>query len=226
MTLNLLIVGASSGIGAAAAIHLDKQGHRLWTASRRPSAVGDWIEADISTDAGIDAIGDRIAATRLDALLFLGGTWESGAFTEAYDFHASSRAEGRNVLAVNLMAPILLVQALAPALDRADNPLIVLIGALLNCDGGASPEVANTASKFGLRGAAGALRRSLPRVGVTLVNPANVATPEVEADIREGRFGDQVPIPMADVLATLDYVLGRTSATTIAQIDLAQRHPG
>lgn len=226
MTLNLLIVGASSGIGAAAAAHLRDLGHRLWTASRRPSQTGDWIKADVATDTGIDAIQARVGNVRLDALLFLAGAWERGAFTDAYGFWASPRDEARDVLAVNLMAPILLAQALAPALARSDNPRIVLIGSLSGRDGQASPEVANTASKFGLRGAAQALRLSLPTVGVTVVNPGNVATAEVEADVREGRFRDQTPIPMADVLATLEFVLGRSPATTVAEIDLAQRHPG
>lgn len=225
MTLSLLIVGASSGIGTAAARHFAWQGHRLWAASRRPAAAGDWIAADVATDGGIDAIRDGIGRERLDALLYLGGTWEKGAFTAAYDFGASGRDEARNVIAVNLTAPILLAQALAPALARSDNPRIVLIGALSGREGGASPEVANTASKFGLRGAAAALRLSLPHVGVTVVNPGNVATAEVEADILEGRFDAQEPIPMDDLLATLDYILAMSSATTVAEVDLAQRRP-
>lgn len=225
MTLNLLILGASSGIGAAAACHLAWQGHRVWTASRRPSEVGEWIPADVTTDAGIDAIRDAVGAERLDALLYLGGSWEAGAFTEAYDFAASDRDETRNVIAVNLTAPILPAQALAPALSRSDNPRIVLIGSLSGREGGASREVFNTASKFGLRSAAEALRLSLPRVGVTVVNPGNVATEEAEADIREGRFGDQIPIPMAGRLATLDFLLARLVAASVAEIDLAQRQP-
>jgi len=226
MTLDLLIVGASSGIGAAAATHLAAQGHRLWTASRRPSEIGEWIEADVATDAGLDAICKRLGRSKLDAMLFLGGTWERGAFTDAYRFAASTRAECRNVLAVNLTAPILLAQCLEPALARSDNPRIVLMGSLSGRDGGVSPEVANTASKFGLRGAARALSQSFPKIGVTVINPDNVATDEVEADIREGRFRDQDPIPMADLLAALDYVIACSAATTVAEIDLAQRRPG
>lgn len=224
MTLHLLIVGATGGIGAGAARHLAARGHRLWTVSRRPAETGEWIEADVATDAGLDAVRDRIGSRRLDAILYLGGTWESGAFTDAYRFAASSRDEARSVLAVNLTAPILLAQALAPALSRSDDPRILLIGALSGRDGGASPEVANTASKFGLRGAAQALRLSLPGVGVTVLNPGNIATDEVEADIEEGRFSPQVPIPMSDVLATIDYVLACSPATTVAEIDLVQRH--
>lgn len=220
-----LIVGGSRGIGAAAAGHLAAQGHDVLAVSRGPAFAGTWVRADVTTDAGIAAILAAVGGTALDAFLYLGGTWEEGAFTDAYRFDASPPDETRRVLAVNLVAPILLAQALAPALRRAPNPRIVLMGALSSRDAAATPEVANTASKFGLRGAAQALMQALPGIGVTIINPGNVATPEVEADIAEGRFGPQVPIPMADLLSALDFVLSCSAATTVAEIDLHQRHP-
>ena len=221
-----LIVGGSRGIGAAAAAHLVAQGHDVLAVSRGPAVAGTWVQADVTTDAGIAAIVAAVGDRAIDALLYLGGTWEEGAFTDAFRFDASPPEETRRVIAVNLVAPILLAQALAPALRRAPNPRILLMGALTSRDNAASPEVANTASKFGLRGAAQALTQALPGVGVTVVNPGNVATPEVEADIAEGRFGPQVPIPMADLLSTLDFVLSCSAATTVAEIDLHQRQPG
>ncbi len=224
-SLQVLIVGGSRGIGAAAASHLSAAGHHVLAASRGPAAAGHWIGADVTTDAGITAIVAAVGDTALDALLYLGGTWEEGAFTDAFRFEASPPDETRRVLDVNLVAPILLAQALSPALRRAPNPRVVLMGALTSKDNAASPEVANTASKFGLRGAAQALTLALPGVGVTVINPGNVATPEVEADIAEGRFGAQVPIPMADLQSALDFVLSCSAATTVAEIDLHQRHP-
>jgi 3-oxoacyl-[acyl-carrier protein] reductase len=55
--------------------------------------------------------------------------------------------------------------------------------------------VANTASKFGLRGAAQAFKLALRdyKIGVTVINPGNVATEEVATDIEQGRFSHQVP---------------------------------
>jgi NAD(P)-dependent dehydrogenase (short-subunit alcohol dehydrogenase family) len=223
--LRILIVGGSRGIGAAGAVHLAACGHEVLAASRGPAAAGLWISADVATDAGIAAIVAAVGDAHLDALLYLGGTWEEGAFSDAFRFEASPPDETRRVLDVNLVAPILLAQALAPALRRAPNPRVVLMGALSSKDNAATPEVANTASKFGLRGAAQALTLVLPGVGVTVMNPANVATPEVEADIAEGRFGPQVPIPMADLLSALDFVLSCSGATTVAEIDLHQRYP-
>ncbi len=120
------------------------------------------------------------------------------------------------------------MRRLAPVLARATNPRAVFIGSLSGIPGGASLEVANTASKFGLMGMAEALRLSLAGSGiaVTVINPGNVATPEVEADIAEGRFTQQLPIPMADLIAAIDLVLALSPATEIARLDIAQRHPG
>ncbi|MGY6547848.1 MAG: SDR family NAD(P)-dependent oxidoreductase [Roseinatronobacter sp.] len=226
MFRTILIVGASRGIGAAAARHFGPRTRRLIAVSRTPAVAGEWLSADLATDAGLDKVTKAVGDGPLDALLYLGGTWEQGAFTESYRFLASPTQEIRTVIAVNLIAPILLCRTLAPALRRAPNPRIVLIGALSGRDGGATPEVANTASKFGLRGAAQALSLSLHPmgIGVTVINPGNVATPEVECDIAEGRLDAQVPIPVADLLATLDHVLALGPHTVPAEIDLAQKH--
>lgn len=221
-----VVIGGSRGIGAAACRHLTGGGDRVIAVSRTPAVAGRWVKADVATDDGIAAVAEAVGGDTVDALLYLGGTWEEGAFTGAYRFDRSPIAETRSVLAVNLAAPILLAQALAPALARSANPRVVLIGALSGRDNAATVEVANTASKFGLRGAAQALRLALPGVGVTVLSPGNVATDEVVADIAAGRFGPQVPIPMADLLAALDFVLEISAATTVLELDLAQRQPG
>lgn len=224
----MLLIGGSRGLGAAAAQHLAARGTTLLCVSRTPSAVGQWIEADISTDAGVSAVVSAVGPAPLDALMFLGGVWEEGAFTDAYRFEASGDAENRFVLAVNLIAPIELTRRLAPALAKAANPRAVYIGALMGHDGGALPEVANTASKFGLIGAARAMRAALRGAGIgfTVLNPGNVATEEVIGDIQEGRFVDQTPIPMTDFLAALDCVLAMSAASEVAELNLAQRRPG
>lgn len=219
-----VVVGASRGIGAAVARHLEPRVVDLISVARGASVTGRAVRADVATDAGLDAVVAAVGDRPLDALLFMGGTWESGAFTEEYRFLASSRQEARQVIAVNLLAPILLVQALVPALARAEKPRVVIIGALSGRDGAATPEVANTASKFGLRGAAQAMALSLRPmgIGISVIHPGNVATEEVEADIAAGRFGSQVPIPMADLLATVDHVLALSGATVPTEIDLVQ----
>ena len=223
----MLIIGASRGIGAAVAAHLSQRDVELLTVSRSPASVGTWIEADMATSDGIARVIDAVGQRPLDALLYLGGVWEEGAFTDAYDFRASSDAETRFVLGVNLVAPIELTKALVPNLVRTANPRAVFMGSVTGLDNAASAEVANSASKFGLRGAAQAMRLALRGHGIafTVVNPGNVATAEVEADIAEGRFAPQTPIALADVAAAVDCALAMSPASEITEINLGQRRP-
>ena len=155
----------------------------------------------------------------------MGGVWETNAFTAAFDFRSSPDEETRFVLAVNVIAPIELTKALAQNLSMTDNPRAIYIGALTGLDHSASPEVANTASKFGLRGAVQALRLALAqeKIGLTVMNPGNIATEEVISDIEVGRFPQQVPIPMSDVIETVEWVLARSAAVDISEVNLLQK---
>jgi NAD(P)-dependent dehydrogenase (short-subunit alcohol dehydrogenase family) len=71
-------------------------------------------------------------------------------------------------------------------LRQAQNPKIIFMGALSGLDNFPAPEVANSASKFGLRGVVHALREELrkDRIAVTIINPGNIATPEVLDDLK------------------------------------------
>lgn len=220
----MLIVGGSRGIGLAVAEHYHTKVKNLSCVSRTRSNYGRWIEADIATRAGIDRVGAAFENQALDALLFLGGTWEKNAFTADYDFASSSDDEIDQVIAVNLVAPIKLVKRLIFALQKAANPKVILIGSLSGLDHQASREVANSASKFGLRGAAQALQIELRKteIGFTVINPGNVATPEVLNDIASETFSAQVPIPLSDLIAVIDCSLRLSPAAYLPEINLAQ----
>jgi|GEM_PF-772513 len=220
-----VVIGASRGIGLDMARRLADAGAEVLAVSRSPAAAGTWLQADISAPEGIDAVVTAVGDRPLDALLYLGGTWEEDAFTDAFDLARSTDAETRSVLAVNLVAPIELTRRLAPALAASPNPRAVFIGALTAFDNAAGPEAANTASKFGLRGAVQSLRVALrdENIALTLIHPGNVATPEVVDDIAEGRFEDQKPIPLDDLWALLNLVLTLSPDSELAEVSLAQR---
>jgi 3-oxoacyl-[acyl-carrier protein] reductase len=226
MKKTLLVIGASSGIGAETARHFSDHGHRVLAVSRRPAVAGEWIKADVSSPDGIRHLLSELGATPVDALLFMGGVWEQGAFTDAFDFQNSSDLETRHVIAVNLIAPIEIAKGIAANLSRTPNPRAIFLGSLSGLDNQASREVANTASKFGLRGAVQALRLALAdtKIGFTVINPGNLATPEVQADIEDGRFHLQTPIPIRDLLSAVDWVLNLSTETEVGDINLIQKN--
>jgi NAD(P)-dependent dehydrogenase (short-subunit alcohol dehydrogenase family) len=220
-----LIIGASRGIGRAVCEHLLGQGHCVIGVSRSQARCDEWVRADVSTPEGIRTVIDHVGSRRLDGLLFLGGVWEMNAFTGHYSFEASSDAETRLVIAVNLIAPIELSRGLSKNLAASLNPRCIFIGSLSGLDNLASAEVANTASKFGLRGAVQALRLALRghRIGFSVVNPGNVATDEVLSDIAAGRFPEQQPIPLGDLCRTIDWLLDLSPDTEVGEVSLMQR---
>ena len=225
MNRTLAVVGASRGIGKAIAEHFHGKGDRVYAISRSPAPVGAWIQADVSGTEGIEKIKQVLNSQPLDALLFMGGVWEENAFTHEFDLLKSSDEETRFVIGVNLIAPIEVTKALAENLSQAQNPSAIYIGALSGLDHSATKEVANTASKFGLRGAIQALRIALKRerIGFTVINPGNVATEEVMQDIEAGRFSPQTPIPMADVISAIEWILSLSPAVDTGDINLWQK---
>ena len=224
----MVVAGASRGIGLAVADHFAGRGAEILSVSRTRSPHGTWIDADLATPAGIGKVIDAVADRPLDALLYTGGVWERGAFTAAYAFEQSEMAETDWVMAVNLVAPIKLVRGLLPALRRGTNPRVLFVGSLTGLDHAAGREVANSASKFGLRGAAQALQIELSssRIGFTVVNPGNVATPEVMQDIERGDIPPQTPIAMADLIAVIDCALSLSRSSVATEVNLSQLDPG
>lgn len=218
----VVVVGASRGIGAAVAEHIMPSTTELITVSRSSSKFGNWIKADISNKVGIETVTNSVGNSSLDALLYMGGTWETNAFTQDYSFEKCSDQDIENVIAVNLLAPIRLVKSLLPALRKGKNPKIIFMGALSGLDNFPSREVANSASKFGLRGVVHALREELreERIAVTIVNPGNVGTPEVLNDLQQAGQPETDAIPLSDLLSVIDCVMSLSRCSCIKEINL------
>lgn len=219
---NLIVVGASRGVGAAVAEHLNPRTNGLITVSRSPSNFGEWVKADISTKQGIEIVSNAVGDRPLDGLLYMGGTWEEKAFTQEYSFEKCSDEDIENVLLVNLLAPIRLTKSLLPALHKSSNPKIIFMGALSGLDNFPAREVANSASKFGLRGAVYALREELrhDRIAVTVINPGNIGTPEVLSDLKAAGKSEENAIPLQDILQVIDCVLSLSRSTCIKEIQI------
>ena len=220
---NVIIFGASSGIGLAVSEHLVNQCEQIFTVSRRPSKIGKWIKADLTKYEEIQALKNQIGDETVDALLYLGGTWETNAFTPEYDFETCSDEDIENVMNVNLLAPIRVIQQLLPNLKKSNNAKIVIIGAAVGgLNLSKSLEVSNTSSKFGLRGLVFSLRQTLNKdsIGITLINPGNVATEEVLNDLKNEGKDETYAIPLADLFNVIETVMNLSNRANINEIDI------
>ncbi len=225
MNKRILIVGSSSGIGKELVKHFSELNYEVIGISRRESENCIWIEADISTKEGILKISKNLENKHLDGMIFSTGIWEEYGFMKEFKFLKTSRNETQNIMEVNLIAPIEITKAVSKNLSLSKNPRAVYLGALCGVDNLATNQVAYNASKFGLRGAIQSLRIALSEqnIGFTVINPGNVGTEEVLEDIKEGRFDEQIPISMKDIIKSMEFIFSLSSNVEITDINLVQK---
>ncbi len=168
----VLLTGAAGGIGQAMAAQLRAAGAQVLGVGRRAGPPGQtWVQADLTTDGGrADTVA---AAERFEAnvVVHAAGVPGFGALT------ALPPQRLQDIVATNLVAPMLLTQALLPALMTRDRAQIVFVGSALGRIGLPGFSVYG-ASKAGLHGFAEALRRELAdsRVRVQILGPRSTRT--------------------------------------------------
>jgi len=170
----VLVTGATGGLGGAIAAALRDRGARLMLSGRRPDelrALGVELEArTVIADLTVRADLERLAAEALragvDVVVANAALPGSGLLSDL------SAAEIDRMLEVNLRAPIMLAHELSPAMIARGRGHLVFLSSLA---GKATSPASSlySATKFGLRGFALALRQDLSPhgVGVSLVSP-------------------------------------------------------
>lgn len=220
--MNLVIVGASRGLGDAFARGLPEAGDTAYLVSRSEPAslhVQDgvnriWIKADLNKDSASQTVLSGIKDTVLDVVVYNAGIWESKAFSGKYKPEGVFDDETRAIITVNLTAAITVITALLPKLRASSNGKVVLIGSINGLENSGMPELAYNASKFGLRGVAHALREAVrqDRIGVTVINPGSIAWDETTDR-------DDL-IPPADLVALVRCVTALSNRTVVKEMDV------
>jgi short-subunit dehydrogenase len=186
--MRVVIMGASSGIGAATAIAFARAGARLVLGARGREGLEDVArrceEAGGSADFGVVDVTDAAAVERFahEARVLLGGIdlWFSNVGIGVVGkYHEVPIEDHRTVIETNLVGHMNDAHAVLPiflAQGRGIWVNMISVGGFIT-----SPYAAAYAgSKFGLRGFSAALRgevRKYPRIHVCDVYPTFVDTP-------------------------------------------------
>ena len=194
---NVLVTGASSGIGLAACVEAARRGHLVVATMRDPGRAGRLLQAaalagvvgrvavaelDVAWPAErVEAAVARAARAHggLDALVNNAGIAAFGPLESLSD------AAVRRVFEVNLFGPLACIRACAPHMRERGSGTIVNVSSM----SGRVPSPlggAYVASKFALEGASEVLRLELGPFGVrvVLVQPGQYRT-----DIRGRDYG-------------------------------------
>jgi short-subunit dehydrogenase len=229
--LEVLVTGASSGIGAAVAARFAAQGASLTLLGRDRArlersaaraldgaarASVRTVRLDLARPRGLEGALRRLAARlpRLDALVHAAGVFVGGPVLAA-------RRPFHDMLQVNAYAALTVTRALLPALERARGTVV-----FINSAGVLRPPLPLTAqyiaAKHLLSGITEALREELNPRGVRVTNilPARTATPMQESlQALEGRSYDPEvllqPEDVAELIACAVNLPGRAQVVDL-----------
>ncbi|MEO8324263.1 MAG: SDR family oxidoreductase [Nitrospirota bacterium] len=166
MSLNgkhIVITGGAGGIGFLLCQELLEQGAKLTVVDREePSPFpGEFVRGDLSTLEGVAEIAQRLKSKQVDILVNLAGIQYFGPCEE------QSPQQTSLLYAVNLLAPVLLTQALLPQMKTRGDGQIVNIGSTFGSINFAH-FATYSSSKAGLHGFSEALRREVHTDGITV----------------------------------------------------------
>jgi len=226
MPKNILIVGASKGLGKAILQGLSKKGDTIFTISRSHIDTQNLdleakiiqVNQDLTQVENLQGIYKIIQDKAIDVLIYNAGIWETDSFEKVRD------KDIIDIMNVNLTSAILLIKNLLPNLRKSKKAHLILIGSTAGLENVSGDSVAYTASKFGLRGMAGRYREILKKdkVAVTIVNPGGMAT---DIDLNQGVqktqevYGNQ-KIPMQDMVDTIQYITNLSFSTCPIEINI------
>ena len=174
----ILVTGASSGIGAAIAVRLAKDGHHVIGTCRNPKAgaapgIG-MLALDVTSDASVSACVDEFLgqAGGIDVLINNAGYLQSGAIEEVTIEQARAQFE------TNYFGVLRMVRAVLPAMRAQKRGLIAATSSLA----GIIPLPfwgQYNASKFAVEGLMETLRQEMKPFGVrvAMVEPGAIRTP-------------------------------------------------
>lgn len=184
----MLITGASTGIGEATALRLDRAGFRVFAGVRK-EADGEALRAKASdrltvlhpldvTDAGqIAAARDRVEQALGEVEEPFAGLVNNAGVALGGPLESIDLDVLRRQLEINTVAPVAVTQAFVPLLRRSRGRIVNI-----SSIGGLVPQPfigPYVASKFAVEGLSGTMRRELMEWGIDVIAiaPGTISTP-------------------------------------------------
>lgn len=203
----VVITGGAGGIGSALSHALAAQGAIITIVDRVAAPfAAHFIQGDLGSEAGIRAVAEQLAARPVDVLINLAGIQYFG------QAELQSPAHTALTYMVNLLAPVMLSQAVLPGMKARRSGQIVNIGSIFGSINFAY-FTTYSSSKAGLKGFSEALRREVAADGVdvTYIAPRAVKTPLNSGKVMElaARTKMNMDPPERVVARILAAVLGR-----------------
>lgn len=230
-----MITGASTGIGAACALHLDRLGWRVFAGVRR-QADADTLKAQSSprlTPISLDVTDTVSISTAASAVAGavgqagLGGLVNNAGIVVPGPIEFLPLTDLRRQLEINVVGQVAVTQAFLP-LIRAGRGRIVNMGSISGRM--ATPFTgAYAASKFALEALTDALRLELAPWGisVSIVEPGAVATPiwEKSARTAEAMLGSVQPealVLYAEAIEAVKRTAADAAKRAVDPVDVAR----
>ena len=206
-----LVTGASSGIGAATARALAREGYRVAVVARRRDrleAIAEAIRrgggaaldcpADVTDPGAVRAVVAQILERwgHIDVLVNNAGRGLAATL------ETTTEAELRALLELNLVSVLSMTRAVLPGMLARRSGHIVKVGSIVGRRG-LPLRSAYAATKFGLTGLTESLRQEVRRHGihVSLVQPIYTATEFHAVEIRRGESVRGGPVQSAETVA-------------------------
>ncbi len=213
--MNILITGASRGIGLATAKQFDKSGNKLFLVAKAKESFKDnfknavIIAADLTKPEDITKLAREVAGQTESLDVFIGNV---GMFVSK-KFEDMSAQDINDMLDLNLRSHILLTRELLPLLRKGNRPQIIYMSSMA-AKSSIIGESVYAASKSGITNFANVLRNELgPNIRVSAVHAWGVDT--------WGAANSEDFIQPSDVASTMEFIITRPSTVMVESIDLS-----
>ena len=188
--MNILVTGASRGIGLAIAKTLQPLGN-LYITSRNEQALKSikakgYFVCDLSNEYDLAKLGDFIAEKEIDILVNNAGEYIYAPIDE------TKINKLNHIISVNLKAPIYLMHKAIPHMKKENFGRIINIGSISGVMGEANASL-YSATKAGLIGLSKATGLELAQYGITVntINPGWVDTDLGKESINDSEFSQE-----------------------------------